>query len=96
MIKTISSVSAAAVFVAFTSVFAQTPAPSPEPTPAPAPQSPAAAPEAPKAEQKEMNADKAKGKGKSHIKKRGLDRADEAAGQHGKKGRDKARGKHDN
>ncbi len=40
---------------------------------------------------------KAKGKkhghGKKGGKKHGLDRADEAAGDHGKHGRDKARGK---
>ena len=94
MIRTISSLSAAAVLVACTIVLAQTPLPSPEPTPAP--QSSAAAPEAPKAEQKEMHPDTAKGKGKSHLKKRGLDRADEAAGEHGKKGRDKARAQHMN
>ena len=39
---------------------------------------------------------KVKEYGKDHDKKRGLARADEAAGEHGKHGRDKARSKHGN
>ena len=58
MIRTVSTFTAAAVLLAFTSVFAETPAPAPVPAPAPAPAVTAPAPaaaEAPKAEgKKEM------------------------------------------
>jgi hypothetical protein len=106
MTKTISVITSAAIVLAFTSVFAQAPAPVPAPgqepqttTPAPAP---VPAPEAPKGpEQKKTKAEgkgkgkgKGKGHGKGHDKKGGLDRADEAAGEHGKQGRDQARSNH--
>ena len=69
MVKTVSTLTAAAVLLAFTSVFAQTPAPAPEPTPAPAVTAPAPAAEAPKAEGKKEMKGKHKAKGKHKDKK---------------------------
>ena len=104
MVRTVASLMAAAVLYAFTSALAQVPAPAPAPqaaTPAPAP-APALEGEG-KGDKHEMKEEhdgkgKGKGRGKRHSKKRGLDRADEAAGEHGKHGRDNARdrGKHGN
>jgi hypothetical protein len=103
MMKTISSLTAAAFFAAFATAFAQVPAPESTPAPnqdmmtPPSAQAPAAPPsmgEEKKAD-KPMKGGKGKGKAKGHAKKankkHGLDRADEAAGQHGKQGREKAR-----
>jgi hypothetical protein len=104
MKQMISAVIVAAVFAV--SAFAQVP--TPEPSPAAAPdqdmmtpppvQSPAQAPGVAeeKKPEKSMTNGKGRGKAKGHArkanKKHGLDRADEAAGQHGKQGRAKARG----
>ena len=107
MNKTISALTAAAVFSVFATAFAQTPlseqAPAQMPVPteemtAPLPQAPAQAPsmgEERKADKTgKVSQGKAKGNAKGHAKKaskkHGLDRADQAAGQHGKQGRDKA------
>jgi hypothetical protein len=105
MKRTISALTVAAVFAVFATTFAQVPAPesSPAPTPdqgmmtPPPVQSPAQAPgmgEEKKAD-KPMKTGKGRGKAKGHAKKankkHGLDRANEAAGQHGMQGRDKAR-----
>jgi len=67
MIKTVSMLTAAAILLAFTSVFAQTPAP---PTaPAPEVTAPAPAAEMPKAGEKKDKKVKAKGKhGKAKAK----------------------------
>jgi hypothetical protein len=94
-------VTAVAVFVTFSSLFAQAPT-----EPVPAPESEVATPTTPteadgpvaleekgaKPEGKKKKKGKTKKKAKRHGKKRGHDRADEAAGDHGKQGRDKARG----
>ena len=68
----------------------------PAPAPAPAP-TPAPAAEGEKKKEKHEGEDehegKGKGRGKGHGKKHGLERADEAAGEHGKHGRDNARGR---
>ena len=105
MMKTISALTAAVVFAACATAFAQAPAPEPVPAPIPAPnQDMMTAPpteavppnmgEEKKAD-KPMKGGKGKGKAKGHAKKankkHGLDRADEAAGQHGKQGRERAR-----
>lgn len=105
MMKTISALTAAVVFAACATAFAQAPAPEPVPAPIPAPNqdmmtappTEAAPPnmgEEKKAD-KPMKSGKGKGKAKGHAKKankkHGLDRADEAAGQHGKQGRERAR-----
>jgi transcription termination factor Rho len=105
--KMVSAMTAAAVLVVLSPAFAQETAPAPAPeAPASAPASAPSA-EAPKApEPKESkDAEKGKGKGKGKEKgkkhghgkgegkKHGLDRADEAAGEHGKQGRDNARSK---
>jgi hypothetical protein len=89
MIKTISAMTAAAVFVAFTSVLAQEPAPLPEPVPAPtpaapvpmspAPSAPAPSADAPKAEGKKEGKGKHKAKGKGHGKKKGHHKQKEGA-----------------
>ena len=104
--KTISALTAAMVFAAFTPAFAQAPAPEPIPFPAPAPAPDLMTPSAPepapvpsmgeeKKADRPMKGGQGQGKAKGHAKKtskkRGLDRADAAAGQHGKQGRDKAR-----
>ena len=69
MIKTVSTLTAAAVLLVFTSVFAQTPPPAPEPAPAPAVTAPAPAAEAPNAGEKKDKKGKAKGKhGKAKAK----------------------------
>ena len=104
MMKTISALTAAMVFAAFTTAFAQAPAPEPIPAPAPtqdmmSPPAPEPAPVPSMGEEKKadkpMKGGQSQGKAKGHAKKtskkRGLDRADAAAGQHGKQGRDKAR-----
>jgi Skp family chaperone for outer membrane proteins len=105
MMKSVSTITAAAVLLAFSNLFAQDPAPAPAPeASAPVQAGPAPSEEAPKApEQNDLKEEgkrkaksKKKGRGKGHNKKRGLDRADEAAGDHGKQGREKARGKHGN
>ena len=108
MVRTVSTITAAAVLFAFSNLFAQESAPTlpspaavsaPEPTPAPVIEGEK------KGEKHEMKEEgdgkgkgkgKGKGRGKGHGKKRGLERADEAAGDHGKQGRDNARsrGKH--
>ena len=110
MIRTVASLTAAAVLYTFTIALAQEAAPPSPPTSASAPettmpsstQTPAVEGEK-KGDKHEMNEEhdgkgkgKGKGKGHGHGKKRGLERADEAAGEHGKQGRDKARshGKH--
>ena len=108
MNKTISALTAAAVFSVFATACAQTPlseqapaqmpVPTEEMTPPPPSQAPAQAPsigEERKADKTgKVSQGKAKGKAKGHAKKaskkHGLDRADQAAGQHGKQGRDKA------
>jgi hypothetical protein len=104
MKRTISALTVAAVFAIYATTFAQVPAP--EPSPAPVPehdmmtpppiQSPAQMPGMGEEKQadKPMKTGKGKGKAKGHAKKtnkkHGLNRADEAAGQHGKQGRDRA------
>jgi hypothetical protein len=111
MMKTVSTLTAAAVLLAFSNVFAQSEAPAPvAPAPPAVPQAtaPATAPMVEKEKMREEHKDgddhegkgKGKHKGKGHEKggdkMRGLDRADEVAGEHGKQGRDNARssGKH--
>lgn len=111
MMRTVSTITAAAVFLAFSNVFAQSEAPAPvAPVPpavpqatAPAPPAPATAPMVEKEElgEKHKGGDEREGKGKGKHKgkgrekggnkMRGLDRADEVAGEHGKQGRDNAR-----
>jgi hypothetical protein len=105
MTKTISVLTVAAFLAAYATAFAQAPAPEPVPAPVPAPemtappaaQAPAQAPgmgeekKADKPAKKSKSKGQGKGQAKKTSKKHGLDRADEAAGQHGKQGRDKAR-----
>ena len=82
MLKTVSTLTAAAVLAAFTSVFAQAPATEPAPEPevsAPVPD----APPAPMAGE-EMKGEKRKGKGENEKK-----------GKHDNRGKHKAKGKHD-
>lgn len=112
MIRTISTVTAAAVLLTFSNLFAQTEtapvAPVPPAVPqatAPAPPAPATAPMVEKEKMGEKHKDgdehegkgkgkhKGKGREKGGDKMRGLDRADEVAGEHGKQGRDNARGR---
>ena len=99
MKRIVTSLIACTTLLAFGIAFAQE---APPPVPAPAPTAPSSLPPAPaspapsdatkaeseqKAGKQEMKADKKGGK------KRGLDRADEVAGEHGKQGREKARSK---
>lgn len=104
MTKTISVLTAAAFLTVCASALAQAPMtePAPEPAPnqemmtAPPARVPSQAPgmgEEKKADKqsKGQGKGKAKGHGKKVNKQHGLDRADEAAGQRGKHGRDKAR-----
>ena len=109
MMKTVSTITAAVVLLAFSNVLAQSEAPAPAAPPPPPASTPAPAP-APvptmeggkKGEQHEVGDEqegKGRGKGKHKgkdrdkggEKMRGLDRADEIAGAHGKQGRDNAR-----
>lgn len=106
MIRTVASLTAAAVLYMFTITLAQEPAPPSSPTQASAsetimPTSTPAVEGEKRGDKHEMNEEhdgkgkekgKGKGKGHGHSKKRGLERADEAAGEHGKQGRDKVRG----
>jgi hypothetical protein len=113
MMRTVSTMTAAAVLLAFSNVFAQSEVPVPvAPVPPAVPQATAPAPPAPATapvvEQEKMGEkykdgdeqkgkgkgkNKGKGRGKDGNKMRGLDRADEMAGDHGKEGRDNARGR---
>jgi len=103
MIKTVSIITAAAVLFGFSNLFAQEPVLTPPtPTTAPAPvmegEMKGEIPEMKEDEHKGKGKGKHKGKGrgKGSDKLRGLDRADEASGEHGKQGRENARsrGKH--
>jgi hypothetical protein len=106
MKKTISAMTAAAFFAVCATGFAQAPAPESAPASPPnqdvmvppsaqAPTTPPSLGEDEKKPDKPVNGGKAKGKTKGEAKKankkHGLDRADEAAGHHGKQGREKAR-----
>ena len=101
MRKISSVLTVAAVVASLATAFAQTPGPEagPAPTPAPNPEitMPPPAPSSAMGEEKKPEKPmkgkhgKAKAHGKSSEKKRGLDRADEAAGEHGKQGRGQAR-----
>jgi hypothetical protein len=106
MMKTISALTAALVFAALTTAFAQAPDAEPFPVPAPAPNQDmmtppghesAPSPSIGEEKKTERGTKRGQGKGKGRgqakktSKKRGLDRADQAAGQHGKQGREKAR-----
>lgn len=98
MLRIVSTVTAMVVFVAFSPVFGQESVPSAT-SPAPVSSQPAVEGDK-KGERHEMENEregkekgkKGKGRGHGHEKKRGLDRADEVAGEHGKHGRDRARG----
>ncbi len=107
MIRTISTVTAAAVLLTFSNLFAQTETAPVAPAPPVVPQetAPASAP-APTVEKEKMGEkhkdgdehegkgkgkNKGKGRGKDGNKMRGLDRADEVAGERGTQGRDNAR-----
>lgn len=97
MVRIVSAVIAVVMFVTFSSVFGQESIPST--APAPVSSQPTVEGDK-KGERHEMENQregrgkekKGKGRGRGHEKKRGLDRADEAAGEHGKHGRDRARG----
>ena len=91
MTKTISVITSAAIVLAFTSVFAQAPAAG---VGLRRPVAEGPEQKKTKAEGKGKGKGKGKGHGKGHDKKGGLDRADEAAGEHGKQGRDPARSTH--
>ena len=98
MVRIVSVVTAVVVFVAFSPVFSQESVPSAT-VPAPVSSMPTVEGDK-KGERQEVENEregkgkgrKGKGRGHGQDKKRGLDRADEVAGEHGKHGRDRARG----
>ena len=100
MVRIVSVVTAVMVFVAFSPVYGQESVPSAT-SPASVSSNPVVEGDK-KGEQYGMENEregrgkerkgKGRGRGQGHERKRGLDRADEVAGEHGKHGRDRARG----